>query len=309
MELKPLGKLHEIIIEYARYIYEEGTYMAYSNGIQYPYTGAIFAFEKDGQSLKLIDNTEYIHPNGTTSLPVHHGDFIEPKSNQVKAAFLKFQYCENKIHWAQKHLYKQDNAVVRTEIRIVTDKLLGFTLEMLKSLAESYSIREVNPEEGQVYWVYPGMQPPLAAYGLHVWAGCLKIGADAPATLQLKVEEFNDILVELSEGKTSKELKYTEILQAEAKPALQSQSIRDNRAEIVRSIMTSGVDFKNRNKVKELARKLDDDGIPLPQRRRPQPTKWEPKTYIEVTEKPTSLEYKRNFNHRIGVLVRDLGKK
>ena len=81
MELRLLEKPQEIIIEYVKHLYEEGRF---GLGDEYPYSGPIFDFKKNGQILELIDNTEYLHPNGKTWLPVHHGDFIEPKCNHYR---------------------------------------------------------------------------------------------------------------------------------------------------------------------------------------------------------------------------------
>lgn len=166
--------------------------MATSNGLKYPYEGPIFAFQIDDESLnldelKLIDNAE-------EQIPVDHGKFIEPKRNQVRGAFKRFRYWEDKIHSDNENLWRQVNAVETTEIRIVTEHLLEYTIEMLTALAESYSIWEVDPETGWGYWAYPGMHAPLAVYGLHVLDGQLRIDNTAPDTLQLKVEEFNDII-------------------------------------------------------------------------------------------------------------------
>ena len=80
------------------------------------------------------------------------------------------------------------------------------------------------------------------------------------------------------------------------------------RAQIVQASMTSATDFRDRNKVRGLAEKLDEARVPLPRRQGPS-EKWEPKTYTEVAQKPNSNEYKRLFDSRNGVLVRDLGVK
>ena len=81
------------------------------------------------------------------------------------------------------------------------------------------------------------------------------------------------------------------------------------RVSIVRSMIHSRNDFSDHEKVKALAQKLDSAGIKLPLRRGPQKSRSEPKTFAEAAGKPTSLEYKRLFDPRNGVLARDLAKR
>jgi hypothetical protein len=87
-------------------------------------------------------------------------------------------------------------------------------------------------------------------------------------------------------------------------PEIAAQRIADMRFS---STMKKASDFRDRNKVRELAKKLDQANMPVPIRRGP-PGKWEPQTYSEVAEKPTSFEYNRIFGSRNGVLVGDLYK-
>jgi hypothetical protein len=228
MTLPLLRKLNEIIIEYAQLLYKEGSYAAHIANIEYPYDGPIFAFELGYQmspvheSLIIIDNTERPLKSGTM-VSVYHGRFIEPKSNQVRGAFDRFLYWERKIHWTYEHL-SNPTATRREEIEIVQGKLLDLTIEMLRHLAESYAISATYEHEVYESWTFPGIKGirtkhgPLdyfsddllnrtssmflgvqAAYGLRAINGQLRIDNSAPPSLQLKVEEFNDVLFELED--------------------------------------------------------------------------------------------------------------
>jgi hypothetical protein len=73
----------------------------------------------------------------------------------------------------------------------------------------------------------------------------------------------------------------------------------ERRARIVREMMESTRDFKDRAKVKGLFEMLDRKGIPLPRRKGP-PHGWQPRTWSEIATRPTSYEYARAVN----VLVR-----
>ena len=94
-------------------------------------------------------------PDGEEILaPVNHRDFREPKSNQVRAAFLKFQYWENKIHKNRADEQATYPDVLQRELEIITGKLLPFAIAILKPAAESYFLLEIDPERGQSYWTH-----------------------------------------------------------------------------------------------------------------------------------------------------------
>ena len=96
----PLRKLQEIIVDYAQHLYAEGRFRALQFSADYPYKGPAFAFMLDGDRLEFIDNTQQpvtSQDGREITEKVDHGQFRKPKRNQVKAAFLKFRYWENKI--------------------------------------------------------------------------------------------------------------------------------------------------------------------------------------------------------------------
>ena len=153
----PFRKLQEIIIDYAQHLYTEGRFRALDSSIEYPYDSPAFAFRRAGDRLELIDNTQEIVrlPDGEEILaPVNHRDFREPKSNQVRAAFLKFQYWENKIHKNRADEQATYPDVLQRELEIITGKLLPFAIAILKPAAESYFLLEIDPERGQSYWTH-----------------------------------------------------------------------------------------------------------------------------------------------------------
>jgi hypothetical protein len=76
------------------------------------------------------------------------------------------------------------------------------------------------------------------------------------------------------------------------------------RNEIVKQHIKRLADFKNPEKVRALFQALDDKDIPLSQMQGP-PGLWEPKSWINLVEKPRSKQYQ----HRIEVLKRSLFKR
>lgn len=188
-----LRNLQEIIIEYSQHLYEEGRFRALDSSIEYPYDGPAFAFRRDGDHLEFIDKTQELLtlPDGEEIVaPVDHRDFRKPKSNQVRAAFLKFRYWENKIHRNREDGHATHTDMLQRELEIITGKLLPLAIGMLKPVAESYSLYEIDPEGGQSYWSHPPCE-------LTCRIGVLESGESVPAEIQVKIEEFNDLLREM----------------------------------------------------------------------------------------------------------------
>jgi hypothetical protein len=139
----PFRKLQEIIIDYAQRLYEQGLFRALQFSVDYPYKGPAFAFMLEDGRLKIIDNTQVpaISPDGREFMgTVDHGLFCKPKRNQVKTAFLKFRFWENKVlenrDCDHAGLDKADR-----ELEIITGKLLPFAVGMLKSRRGKIIIR------------------------------------------------------------------------------------------------------------------------------------------------------------------------
>jgi hypothetical protein len=304
MELGLLKKLQEIIIDYAEYLYRETIQSVEADDCaDYYYDGPIFAFKVDREQLCLVNNTQTAFEGGLISI-VEPGDFIRPRSNQIKAAFLKYRYWENKIHAA--HKKSRFTEASKTELQIVKTKLMAFATQMLKALAESYSIRiPVGPIRRHYPAMPDSIRDPeegpyrqLPACEIRVWSGTtLQITNDPPADLQLKIEEFNDLLHEAD--KEIKRIQETEIERIEKEnnnPSKQIISLlpgkdqlgeeQDHfhkveilepapgalegngeqakpivkpleRAEIVNKIMKYPRDFNDREKVEQLAKELD----------------------------------------------------
>jgi hypothetical protein len=193
----PLRKLQEIIIDYAQHLYVEGQFRAVSSSIEYPYKGAAFAFSRNGgDRLEFKDNTQepFTLPGGERIMaPADHRGFRAPKSNQVRAAFLRFQFWEDKIHRIRNNEHASHTDIVQQEIKIITARLIPLAVEILKPAAESYATQAVDPETGQQYWRH-------TACDLSYRDGMLESGQDVPAEIQVKVEEFNDLLRETERG-------------------------------------------------------------------------------------------------------------
>jgi hypothetical protein len=154
----PFRKLQEIIIDYAQHLYEEGRFRALDSPIEYPYDGPAFAFKRNGDHFELIDNTREILtlPNGEEIVaPANHRDFREPKSNQVRAAFLKLRYWETKLHRNRKGVQTTYPDMLQRELEIITGKLLPLAVDILKPAAESFSLLEIDPDGGQSHWTQP----------------------------------------------------------------------------------------------------------------------------------------------------------
>jgi len=189
----PLGSLQGIIIAYAQHLYEAGRLRALDSSIEYPYDGPVFAFRRKGDDFEIIDNT-----GKTVKLPsgeevvvsVNHRFFGKPKSNQVKAAFGRFQYWESKIQKVRKDTKTGYPDMLQRELEIIAKKLLPLAIDILKPAAESYSLLEIDPEAGQTCWTHPPCD-------LRCRAGALESGESVPAEIQVKVEEFNDLLWEM----------------------------------------------------------------------------------------------------------------
>jgi hypothetical protein len=188
----PLQSLQEIIIAYAQYLYEEGRFRAHDSSIEYPYDGPAFAFKRNDDHFEMIDNTAKTVklPNGEeVVVSIKHRFFGKPKSNQVKAAFGRFQYWENKIHKVRRDPRTRYPDTLQRELEIITHKLLPLAIEILKSAAASYSMLEVDPEAGRNHWTHPPCD-------LRCAVGKLESGESVPADIQVRVEEFNDLLWE-----------------------------------------------------------------------------------------------------------------
>jgi len=87
----------------------------------------------------------------------------------------------------------------------------------------------------------------------------------------------------------------------EARPGRIPDKLIQKRKEIVRELMTTPVDFQNREKVSTVFKRLDTEQIPLP-KWNGSLRNWQPKTWKELLEKLRSLEYQK----RISLLKRDL---
>lgn len=189
---KPHQRLQEIIIAYAQHLYTEGRFRALDSSIEYPYVGPAFAFRLNGKCLELIDNTQetLTSPDGEEIVvPADHRDFREPKSNQVRAALLKFRHYEKKIHRTRKDGRRTNSEKLQRELEIVRANLMPLAIDMLRPTAESYSLHVVDPEAGQDYWAHPPCD-------LKCQHGMLESGESVPAEIQAIVEEFNDLLRE-----------------------------------------------------------------------------------------------------------------
>jgi hypothetical protein len=177
----PLRSLQEIIIAYARHLYEEGRSRSLESSIEYPYNGPAFAFKSNGNGLEIVDNT------GKTA---NHRFFGKPKSNQVQGAFGRFKYWERKIPKVREDAWTSYPDRLQRELEIITKKLLPLAIEILRPAAESYSLLNIDPEGRWNYWTHPPCD-------LRYRAGTLETGESVPAEIQVKVEEFNDLLCEL----------------------------------------------------------------------------------------------------------------
>jgi len=187
----PLRKLQEIIIDYAQHLYREGRFRALQFSVDYPYKGPAFAFTLEGNRLEIVDNTQepVKSQNGRETMErVDHGRFRKPRRNQVKAAFLKFRYWENKILKNREDGHAGPDKTER-ELEIITGKLVPFAVAILESTAESYSLPETSPDKGQDCWTHPSCD-------LACRPDMLESGENVPAEIQVKVEEFNDLLRE-----------------------------------------------------------------------------------------------------------------
>jgi hypothetical protein len=177
----PLRSLQEIVIAYAWHLYEEGRSRTLESSIEYPYDGPAFAFKSNGDRLEIVDNT------GKTAKQRFFG---KPKSNQVKAAFGRFQYWEDKIYKVRKNTKTSYPDTLQRELEIITRKLLPIVIDILKPAAESYSLLEIDPDAGRTSWTHPPCD-------VRCRAGKLESGESVPAEIQVKIEEFNDLLWEL----------------------------------------------------------------------------------------------------------------
>lgn len=188
-------KLYSLIINLNWHLYSEGSdfFRREVAGVKYPYDGPAFGFEIKDCRLHLTDNTvkeiHSSHWDEPREVHVDHGDFIEPQSNEVRAAFLKFQYWEEKIYAAYQRLDYQD--ALKTELQIITDKLINYAIRILTRVAISYCILGTNDPPVD----HPARYRRDTPYGLG-WdpASGVCIADDAPADIQLQVEEFNDLL-------------------------------------------------------------------------------------------------------------------
>jgi hypothetical protein len=186
----PLRKLQEIIIDYVQHLYKEGKFRALQFSVDYPYKGPAFAFKLDSDRLEFIDNTQ----KSVTSQDgqeiterIDNGPFRKPKRNQVKAAFLKFRYWENKI---LKNKNQTDLDTLEHESEIIAGKLLPFAIGILKFTAESYALLDPSSDAPREAWIHP-------ACDLACLNGMMESGESVPAEIQVKAEEFNDLLREM----------------------------------------------------------------------------------------------------------------
>jgi hypothetical protein len=162
----PFRKLQEIIIAYAQHLYTEGRFRALQFSVDYPYKGSVFAFQLNGDHLELVDNTQepVTSQDGREIMEmVDHGHFRKPKRNQVKAAFLKFRYWENKILKSRQDDHSNPESLER-EIEIISGKLLPFAVGILKSTAESYALLDPSFERGQDCWTHPACWNQVKAF-------------------------------------------------------------------------------------------------------------------------------------------------
>ncbi|MBN1548575.1 MAG: hypothetical protein JW902_18145 [Syntrophaceae bacterium] len=186
----PLRKLQEIIIDYAQHLYDKGRFRAFQFSVDYPYKGPAFAFMFTGDRLEFIDNTQEpatLQDGRKVMEKVDHGKFRKPKRNQVKAAFLKFRYWENKLLTNGSQADPENLDLV---FETIADKLLPFAVAILKSTAESYTLLDPTCDSARDAWTHP-------VCDLTCQSGMLESGESVPAEIQVKAEELNDLLRQL----------------------------------------------------------------------------------------------------------------
>lgn len=327
MEVSLIETLQEIIVDYAEYLYRETTQLIEGDDyIDYNYDGPIFAFKVDKGQLCLVNNTQIVSEGGEV-LCVEPGDLIRPRTNQILGAFSKYRYWEDKLHAANK--ISSFPEATKTELQIVKNNLMGFAMQMLKPLAESYSIRlepirrYYPPMPDSIRDPEEGPYRRLPACKIQVDCGILQITNNPPAELALKIEVFNDLL-----NTADTEIKRMQIPKDAIVATIEPGTIDGNgmrhkptekpskRAEIVRKIMTFPRYFNDNEKVEQLAKELDANNIPMTVFRFSKGNNAEmrlkanpPKTYIEVAKNKKHAAYKKLFNSQGGSLVQGLYKK
>jgi hypothetical protein len=186
----PLRKLQEIIVDYVQHIDKLGRSLARQCSVDYPYKGSVFSFQLKGDRLDFTDNTQakVTSQDGRETMEsIDCGRFGQPQSNKAQAAFLKFEYWQNRILGGRDN---EDPERMEREFEIMTRKLLPLAVEILKSTTESYSMPDPLRESGQDYWTHP-------ICGLSLRNGMLKSRDLVPAKIQLKAEQLNDFLREM----------------------------------------------------------------------------------------------------------------
>jgi hypothetical protein len=196
----PEEMLQEVIVDYANNMYRQALWLATKTQRKYPYKGPAFAFFRDDEGfLALQDNTidQSIPPvpdAGIETVYFNHGDFDEPKSEEVKAAYRKYSFWEKiyseKDQESNDLAERGDDAIWRVEERlqeILTTKLIPLALEVLQAVSASYSISwlshgEVGGERVFCRLSYTNDQ--------------LKTHSDTPAGIQVKVEKLNYLIEE-----------------------------------------------------------------------------------------------------------------
>lgn len=274
----PLRTLQDIIIAYAQHLYAEGRFRALDSSIEYPYNGPAFAFRQNGERLELVDNTQELLrlPDGEEIMaPVNHRDFREPKSNQVRAAFLKFRYWESKIRkfWDDEHAAYPEK--MQRELEIITGKLMPLAIDILKPTAESYSLLEVDPERGWDGWTYRPCD-------LICLPGTLESGESVPAEIQVKIEEFNDLLRETE--RHIKDIKDAEFMKSGLEAAKSGAMSCDQCMQKKATCQSPSVDSAN-------AEQTDDSITP--------PSQPNPETTVTISKHPDPTPHPDREKERV----------
>jgi hypothetical protein len=185
-ESLPHKKLQALIIASADDMYRRGQSLAVKWRIKYPYDGPVFSiFLDENGLLNLKDMTQDLieHPDpdvGLVPFPVNHEPFDEPKTNEVTAAYLKFNLWERRVEATNCKEYPD---ALKSEIEIVTTNLIPLSLKLLEAIAASYSISNASIDEPYTERLYCGLHCPQT--------GVLQAEQSVTADIQLKVEELN----------------------------------------------------------------------------------------------------------------------